>query len=156
MSPRSGRFQVAVLVPLQLILTTENFCHFFKQHTTQRRGFSGRDDTATDSHVLRLPVESRPMKEHRDQLRNLWNLYWHLRCCRNDACRRRWYRKIAVEKKRLLAAGVSHVELHLVCRVATNPRNPNARDRLRSYYAQGSLLDGWHIQREPQPGADAA
>lgn len=42
------------------------------------------------------------------------NLYWHIRNTRrglHDACRRRVYRKIAVQKKRLLEAGVSRREL---------------------------------------------
>jgi len=42
------------------------------------------------------------------------NLYWHIRNTRrgmNDARRRRVYRKIAVQKKRLLVAGVSKREV---------------------------------------------
>jgi hypothetical protein len=72
----------------------------------------------------------------------LANLYYVKRWCRgpDDACRRRAWRKIAIEKKRLLGAGVEYIELHLVCRVLTNPLNQNARDRLRTYYAQGRLF----------------
>jgi hypothetical protein len=42
------------------------------------------------------------------------NLYWHIRATRrgmHDARRRRVYRKIAVQKKRLLLAGVSQREV---------------------------------------------
>jgi hypothetical protein len=72
----------------------------------------------------------------------LANLYFEKRYCRmhDDACRRKAWRKIAVEKKRLLSSGVDYLELHLVCRVLTNPRNRNASDRLRTYYAQGMLF----------------
>jgi hypothetical protein len=64
------------------------------------------------------------------------------RYCRlyDDACRRRAWRKIAKEKKRLLEAGVPYLELHLVCRVLTNPRNQNARQRLRAYRSQLPLF----------------
>lgn len=72
----------------------------------------------------------------------LANLYWRLRNCRqwDSAGRRRYYRKIAVEKKRLLEAGVPYIELHLVTRVLTNPHNRNSCTRLRTYYAQGRLF----------------
>jgi len=51
----------------------------------------------------------------------------------DDAGRRRWWRRIAVEKKRLLSEGVPYIELHLVCRYLTNPRNRNSEDRLKYY-----------------------
>lgn len=73
----------------------------------------------------------------------LSNLYWVKRTCRrqDDACRRRVYRRIADEKKRLLLAGVPYLEVHLVCRYLTNPGNRNASDRLRAYRAQRRLFD---------------
>lgn len=70
----------------------------------------------------------------------LASLYWFKRACRSDACRRRWYRKIADEKKRQLQAGVEYIELHLVTRYLANPRNQNAQWRLQNYYAQGRLF----------------
>ncbi len=72
----------------------------------------------------------------------LANLYYLKRYCRqyDNACRRKAWRKIAVEKKRLLSEGVQYIELHLVCRVLTNPRNQSAANRLQSYYAQGRLF----------------
>jgi hypothetical protein len=71
------------------------------------------------------------------------NLYWLKRACRawDNACRRRIWRKIAAEKKRLLQAGVPYIELHLITRVLTNPDNPNSSARLRAYYAQGRLFE---------------
>ncbi len=72
----------------------------------------------------------------------LANLYVLKRTCRtwDNPCRRRAWRKIATEKKRLLEAGVPYIELHLVSRYLTNPRNRNAMFRLRNYYAQGRLF----------------
>lgn len=72
----------------------------------------------------------------------LANLYYLKRYCRkpDHACRRKAWRKIAVEKKRLLSEGVEYIELHLVCRYLTNPRNRNAQDRLRAYRAQIRLF----------------
>lgn len=70
------------------------------------------------------------------------NLYWHKRYCRthDHAGRRRAWRKIAAEKKRLLNEGVDYLELHLVCRHLTNPRNRNAEERLKAYRGQGRLF----------------
>jgi hypothetical protein len=47
-------------------------------------------------------------------VREVRNLYWHIRVSRrgvHDARRRRVYRKIAVQKKRLLEAGVTKREI---------------------------------------------
>lgn len=69
---------------------------------------------------------------------DLRNLYWHLRYCRkfNQACRRRHYRKIAVEKKRLTESGVDSEELRLLCRYLSNPRNGFAEARYFAYAKQ--------------------
>lgn len=73
----------------------------------------------------------------------LRNLYWIKRACRqpDNNCRRRIWRRIAIEKKRLLKAGVQYLELHLVCRVLTNPSNKSAEQRLRVFYARDRLFD---------------
>lgn len=63
----------------------------------------------------------------------LANLYWRVRACRNYNQRRKWYYKIVVEKKRLLAEGVPAIELHLVCRVLANPHNQASVKRLSEY-----------------------
>lgn len=67
----------------------------------------------------------------------LANLYFMKRWCRqhDNACRRRAWRRIATEKKRLLSLGVSYIEVHLVCRILTNPRNQAALSRYRRFLA---------------------
>jgi hypothetical protein len=69
---------------------------------------------------------------------DLKNMYWHLRASRpwDTALRRRWYRIIQGEKKRLLLAGVPYIELHLVTRVLCDPRNNNYQMRLANYQKQ--------------------
>ena len=70
----------------------------------------------------------------------LRNLYWCLRYNRFDqAARRRYYRKIEVEKKRLLETGVDAEELRLLCRFLANPRNRNAEERYYFYSGQKRL-----------------
>lgn len=73
---------------------------------------------------------------------DLARLYLFKRNCRkwDNACRLRLFRRIAREKKRLLDAGVPYIELHLVCRLLTDPQRQSFRDRLRYYYAQGRLF----------------
>lgn len=67
----------------------------------------------------------------------LANLYFQKRWCRqhDDACRRRAWRRIAREKKRLLTQGVAYIELHLVCRILTNARNQLAVSRYLRFLA---------------------
>lgn len=86
-----------------------------------------------------LDLKSAMLPEWSSQLANL---YYRKRYCRehDHACRRKAWRKIAVEKKRLLSEGVEYIELHLVCRYLTNTGNRNAVDRLRTYLAQGRLF----------------
>ena len=69
---------------------------------------------------------------------NLRNLYWFLRYRRvfDTAGRRRYYRKIAVEKKRLHAAGVDFEEVRLLCRWLSNLKNINAEQRWKAHVAQ--------------------
>jgi hypothetical protein len=76
-----------------------------------------------------------------DELRRL---YWHLRNARpwDTAQRRRFYRLIAAEKKRLHAEGVPQIELHLVTRLLCNPRNNNYRMRYANYVKQLTI---WHM-----------
>jgi len=65
----------------------------------------------------------------------LCNLYWMLRYKRafDTAARRRYYRKIQAEKKRLHEAGVDVEEVRLLCRYLANPRNQNAERRWQAY-----------------------
>ncbi|MBX9849137.1 MAG: hypothetical protein K2X64_07575 [Rhodocyclaceae bacterium] len=80
----------------------------------------------------------------------LSNLYWQLRACRpwDSASRRRWHRRIRVEKHRLLHLGVPPIEVHLWSRHFVDPRNQNYRDRLNGYYggniaSRFSMGIGW-------------
>ncbi len=65
---------------------------------------------------------------------NLNNLYWFMRYNkRNSARKRKYYRLIANEKKRLLLSGVDPEELRLFCRHLANPRNEFAIRNLTNY-----------------------
>ena len=70
-----------------------------------------------------------------DLTADLRHLYWRLRACRKLNQRRAIYYRIAREKKRLLAAGVPQIELHLICRVLASRSNDRAQARLDRYYA---------------------
>ena len=71
----------------------------------------------------------------------LQNHYWHLRSIRrfDTAARRRYYRLIADEKKRLQQVGVDQEEIRLFCRMLSNLQNKNAETRYRAYAAQLKL-----------------
>lgn len=68
----------------------------------------------------------------------LANLYWMLRYkrARSTAARRRYYRYISDEKKRLILAGVDEEEVRLICRYLSNPHNKHAETRCFAYNAQ--------------------
>jgi hypothetical protein len=74
----------------------------------------------------------------------LANLYYLLRFygCRNQARRRKLYRQISHERKRLLGAGVDGEEVRLLCRHLANPSNRHAAGRLAGYSAQLRLEQG--------------
>jgi len=60
----------------------------------------------------------------------LRNLYWFLRDGRHyQHVRRKYYRRIADEKKRLQLAGVDGEAVRLYCRYLSNPRNDCAAQR---------------------------
>lgn len=65
----------------------------------------------------------------------LANLYWQLRNVRDYdlAARRRWYRRIAVEKKRLRMEGVEGEELRLLCLCLASPNRAGRWERLQAY-----------------------
>jgi len=65
----------------------------------------------------------------------LRNLYWGLRMRRSwqEALRRRYYRKIFSEKKRLEGLGVDGEELRLLCRCLANLENIAAQRRYLAY-----------------------
>jgi len=72
----------------------------------------------------------------------LRNLYWMLRYKRvwDAASRRRYYRKIEKEKRRLIEeVGADREEVRLLCRYLANLKNQNAELRWKSYVAQMQL-----------------
>lgn len=60
----------------------------------------------------------------------LKNLYWFIRYTRNPSVKRRYYRYVAVEKKRLLEAGVDPEELRLICRTLSKRLGLSSERRL--------------------------
>lgn len=63
----------------------------------------------------------------------LTNLYWFIRYTRIKSVKRKYYRLVTKEKKRLLEAGVDKEELRLLCRHLSNLRNERAENRLIAY-----------------------
>lgn len=59
------------------------------------------------------------------------NHYWHLRFCRgfHEARRRKEYRRIEAEKKRLQSEGVDSETIRLLCRHLVNLQNKHAEKR---------------------------
>ena len=68
----------------------------------------------------------------------LCNLYWQLRDRRafDFAKRRRIYRYLECEKKRLFLEGVDQEEIRLLCRYLANTANKHAEVAFCRYYAQ--------------------
>lgn len=65
--------------------------------------------------------------------KTLTNLYWFIRYTRINTVKRKYYRQVAKEKKRLLKAGVDKEELRLLCRYLSNLKNERAENRLIAY-----------------------
>jgi len=62
------------------------------------------------------------------------NLYWRIRNTRNATIKRRFYRYVAAEKKRLInESGVDAEELRLYCRTFSSRENWHAEKRLAAY-----------------------
>lgn len=61
------------------------------------------------------------------------NFYWFIRYTRIKSVKRRYYRYVAKEKKRLIESGVDAEELRLYCRHLSNLRNERAENRLIDY-----------------------
>ena len=62
------------------------------------------------------------------------NFYWHIRYTRNKSTKRKYYRYVLVEKKRLIKeSGVDKEELRLYCRALSGRLNVHAEKRLESY-----------------------
>ena len=63
----------------------------------------------------------------------LTNLYWFIRYTRIKSVKRKYYRRVTKEKKRLIQSGVDKEELRLLCRYLSNLKNERAGDRLEAY-----------------------
>jgi hypothetical protein len=69
------------------------------------------------------------------------NFYWFIRYTRNKSVKRRYYRMIEVEKKRLLDAGVDEECLRLLCRSLSNLRNLHAERNYQRYKSNCSFCN---------------
>lgn len=58
------------------------------------------------------------------------NLYWQIRFTRNASVKRKYYRYVSAEKKRLEKLGVCSEEVRLLCRHLSNLSNVHAERRL--------------------------
>lgn len=74
---------------------------------------------------------------------SLQNLYYHLRMLRphQSAARRKLYRYIAEEKKRLIESGADAEKIRLQCRTLANPKNKRAQQHLLNYAKQLDIFD---------------
>lgn len=61
------------------------------------------------------------------------NLYWFIRYHRKKNIKRRYYRYVAAEKKRLIASSVDPEELRLLYRSLFNRWNMRAKKSLKTY-----------------------
>ncbi len=63
----------------------------------------------------------------------LTNFYWFIRYTRIKSVKRKYYRLVSKEKKRLIETGVDKEELRLLCRHLSNLKNERAENRLIAY-----------------------
>lgn len=76
--------------------------------------------------------------KHPDAYCKLRNLYWMLRATRSydTAARRKWYRRIRIERDRLVVEGATQEHVRLYCRYLSNPLSDSpALRRLQAYEA---------------------
>jgi len=72
----------------------------------------------------------------------LANLYWHLRNVRayDLSKRRRYYRYVSVERKRLVELGHDSELVRLLARYLSNTKNIHAEERCRQYEETGRII----------------
>ena len=65
----------------------------------------------------------------------LRNLYWRLRSVRgfDEAARRKWYRRIKVERERLVETGCGAEHVRLYCRFLADPSRREREEALTRY-----------------------
>lgn len=61
------------------------------------------------------------------------NFYWHIRYTRKASEKRKYYRYVLKEKKRLIESGVDMEYLRLYCRALSSRQNQHAESRLEHY-----------------------
>lgn len=66
-------------------------------------------------------------------LSKLRNFYWHIRYTRDKVTKRRYYRYVLKEKKRLIKSGVDAEYLRLLCRSLSKQHCEHAERRFLSY-----------------------
>lgn len=69
----------------------------------------------------------------------LRNFYWYIRYTRNASVKRKYYRYVLKEKKRLIESGVDSEYLRLYCRTLSYRHNEYAERRLQAYQKSNSL-----------------
>lgn len=70
----------------------------------------------------------------------LRNFYWHIRYTRDKVTKRRYYRYVLKEKKRLIKeSGVDMEYLRLYCRTLSKQHCEHAERRLQTYQEYNSL-----------------
>lgn len=63
----------------------------------------------------------------------LRNFYWYIRYTRNASVKRKYYRYVLKEKRRLIVSGVDAEYLRLYCRLLSKRQDCHAEMRLESY-----------------------
>lgn len=66
-------------------------------------------------------------------LSNIRNFYWRIRATRNPSEKRKYYRYVAKEKKRLIKSGVDTEYLRLYCRSLSKRFDQHVEKRLKDY-----------------------
>ena len=86
--------------------------------------------------------------KHPEAYTQLRQLYWHLRYRRSfdNAARRKWYRRIKIERQRLEEAGHSAEHLRLYCRYMSDPQADCPRLRRLMAY-ENAVIEWGRLQQ---------
>lgn len=127
-----------------------------------RTGNSSRNSFARKGAFYITPISGNPLPTEPSYpawTATIRQHYWHLRHARgfNSARIRKEYRRIEVEKKRLIATGTHPEAIRLLCRHLVNLNNKNAERRWIRWCEYGSSvipvqsLTGWPRPANPRP-----